>query len=879
MGGNRRSDRVVASRVLLPVLCIAVFAALALLLAPHASIRTDRSSPASRSVMFAATAPLSSPAPPTAPAPVPILLPASSSASSPAEVPASSPAPTLTPALASAYPNLIDNGSLEAYYPVTRPRLWHFDPDMLFLWDEFSRGPGDRSLFIDASRIVDLIALHESGADRPLSDGSAPRQPQPRIAADTAPHSNAPSNPSPLPLSPLNIEPPGPRAVLRYSLPSLRPGASYLLSLWLARDRNIDGIYPTAVLGGRTTRLSDFWASGRWQKISLVVTLPRLLPPDQSTLELRIPAGDYRLWIDDLVLRRIEARADIASEQAAPTESAAAAAGPPSTSPGLSRRLLRWTIPSTDRLLDIRIVLSRDRYGRIDARELWTNNAANEDARVPIAKTIYDPLQTTQSPKDEKKDDPSADGVDTFAIPLDALQDFLTAIPAELPATSPARQAGESQPGSHSPSSCSGRWFARVEVYQYRTKLTESNPVSFKLSRQQADGPARASQNESAANAPAANARNGYDALLGSFPIGIYGASLDDFPALREAGFDAVYFSARDAATLTRALSEASRLGLALLTSPPSTAQAALFPSAPAYFYLADEPEGRSVSPKILYKSRAALRRLGLAQPGAIALCRSWRATDYASAVDVFMADPYPIPFEPLAWLSECLDEINRAIAGDSAKRVWAVIQAFPWGIASPQVAPDAGRAPTPAELKALVRLALLHGTDGLFFYALQSGSYRLRDDKPLWQAVKEAIAEARRLKPILDGPDFYDGAARTANYATVATVGPVSIGAASAAGPVLDCPDLDAYGLPAVHFVIKRSPAGTIGTAGASAVDTAAGPGAAPGAVQGTPLVFALNTLDRPVRASLRLPGQATPLTFSLGPHEFVEIARELSR
>lgn len=657
--------------------------------------------------------------------------------------------------------NLIDDGGFEG-----DPRSFPFlprpgDPGGLFLQDEFSRGPGEYSLFIDASRIDGIPA--DGGGDPAI---------------------------------------PAPQAVLRRPLPGLSPGAAYLLSFWIARDRNIDGVYPTAVLGGRAFRLSDFWTAGRWQKISLIAVLPRLLPPDLRVLEIRIPAGDYRLWIDDLVLRRI-----------APDLRAVR------TTPG--GRALEWTVPSSDRLFDFRLVLSRGSGRRAEAFSLWTDNAAGDDwsrpppgwaaAGIPespaakfaaarVEKTVFDPVGTIQRPWDEKKDDPSASGLDRFRVRLEDLA-------ASLPP---------------------GRWRARIEAYQYRTLLASSAAVPLVIPDGRTAGPTAARPREAPPDAPE-SAAAAADSLLDFFPVGIYGARPEDFAALAEAGFDAAVFTAPGEAALVAAAAEADRAGLRLMISPPAKASV---PDKAAWFYLADEPEGRSVSPKLLRAKQDALRRLGLVRPGAIALCRSWRIPDYAPAADIFMSDPYPVPFEPLSWLSECLDEIGRTVAGDPAKRVWAVIQAFGWSV-HPQVA--GGRPPTPAELKTLVRLALLHGADGLFFFTLRGGNYRLQDDPPLWQAVQEAAAEARRLKPLFDAPDLFPGSAAPDPDGT----------SPSPETPVLDCLERDAYGLPVVHFAVKRPP-------------------------DGPPVLLALNTVDRPVRASLRPPGLAAPVSIVLEPLEF---------
>lgn len=777
-------------------------------------------------------------------------LPAAPPANTPKSHPSSAVIPPTSPTPQSAPPfsNLIDNGDFESYYPQSRPRLWRLDPETLFLWDEFSRGPGDRSLFIDAS------LLGQPGA-RLFEDNRAA----------SAERANATDKNKEF------IQPPA--ATLRYPLPALQPGASYILSLWLARDHNIDGVYPTVSLGGQSYRLSDFWTSGRWQRISLAISLPRMLPPGERRLELSIPPGDYRLWIDDIVLRRIEPLARTREEKAGKwaTVKREEATGrdldhsdqgeapqndrggtPEGKAGGAGGNTLSWRLPSTDRLLDIRLVFSRDRYGRRDRREVRTNNAGVTSAErsqaagsvgdtqmaattlsdnsvvseskenaapgfvraVALRKAITDPLPPIQRPIDQKQFDPSAAGVDDFSLPLDSLD-------------------------------LAGRWFARVEVYQHRKLLAQSKALPFKIRGSKADlAASRTAPNGSpglppeTGDAPAAVTPP--PSLLDSFPIGIYGARPEDFAALRDAGFNAAHVSVRDPAALSRALADASRYGLTLLISPPPASWLTLPPSspssppspsplasrlasAPVYFYLADEPEGRSVSPKLLFLSRASLRRLGFPQPGAIALLRSWRAPDYASAVDIFMSDPYPVPFEPLSWMAECLDEIGRTVAGDPAKRVWAVIQAFPWGAAHPKIDPQLGRVPVPAEIRALVRLALLHGADGLFFYSLKSGDFSLRQNAALWDAVKEAIAEARILKPLLDAP-------------------------ALSPAPTIYCPAKDAYGLSAVHF---------------KAVRPSSGP----------PLLLALNTLDRPVQAAIHLPGRREPVPFALEPLGFDKI------
>ena len=46
----------------------------------------------------------------------------------------------------------------------------------------------------------------------------------------------------------------------------------------------------------------------------------------------------------------------------------------------------------------------------------------------------------------------------------------------------------------------------------------------------------------------------------------------------------------------------------------------------------------------------------------------------YRCAADIFLMDQYPLPSQPLTWLSDSLDQA-RSLAGED--RVWAVVQAF----------------------------------------------------------------------------------------------------------------------------------------------------------------------------------------------------------
>jgi len=229
---------------------------------------------------------------------------------------------------------------------------------------------------------------------------------------------------------------------------------------------------------------------------------------------------------------------------------------------------------------------------------------------------------------------------------------------------------------------------------------------------------------------------------------------------------------------------------------------------------LEDEPEGRSISPKAVFNRRAALLEQGFLQPGAIFLNRSWRTEDYAASTEIIMADPYPVPFEPLSWLSSSLDEVRAVVSGDPAKKTWAVIQAFGWNYGSDEVrATGQGRDPTGQEVRALTYLALAHRAQGLFYYVYRTGDYFIKEKADLWQGLKTTVAEIKHIMPLILAP-------------------------AAKLGYKSESDRSDASGIPAVHSILK---------------ELGPGPGKVQSGFEPSPgfYLISINTLNEPVRAA----------------------------
>ncbi len=178
----------------------------------------------------------------------------------------------------------------------------------------------------------------------------------------------------------------------------------------------------------------------------------------------------------------------------------------------------------------------------------------------------------------------------------------------------------------------------------------------------------------------------------------------------------------------------------------------------------------RGYSPLAVTTLYDALVRMSPSKPVIQPLASPSLAQHYTQAADILVAWSLPVPHSPLRALGEMID-ILREAGGDS-KPVWAIIQAQGGGAFQDEPTGPAavGRAPTPAEMEALVYLALLRGADGLMWYSYKPPGKDARSSLPqadpeLWAAMAALNMRLRWLTPVLlDGtrealPAAADGA------------------------------------------------------------------------------------------------------------------------
>lgn len=241
------------------------------------------------------------------------------------------------------------------------------------------------------------------------------------------------------------------------------------------------------------------------------------------------------------------------------------------------------------------------------------------------------------------------------------------------------------------------------------------------------------------------------------YPIGIYAVrQTNDLAVVRAAGFNVVTGPANRAY-----LDAAQRQGLKVF-APPGTSAGPKFNAAAARaavrafdrhpalwaWYVVDEPDLHWIPPRSVRHAHAVLKRAGARKPTALVLFHGGSALHYAHLTDVLLIDRYPIPWLPLANFGQHLRQARLAAGADQP--VVAIIQAFDWDYFRELLAaPGQMRPPTYEELRCMTYLALVLRAHGLFYYAFDSGGWKMREQPETWEALRAVVGEVNERLPL----------------------------------------------------------------------------------------------------------------------------------
>jgi len=113
--------------------------------------------------------------------------------------------------------------------------------------------------------------------------------------------------------------------------------------------------------------------------------------------------------------------------------------------------------------------------------------------------------------------------------------------------------------------------------------------------------------------------------------------------------------------------------------------------------------------------------------------------------IDVSAPYLYPVPYQPIRSVGDAVGRASQASQGK--KPLLPILQIFAWT--------PADRYPTPAELKCMVYLSLIHGARGIGYYSYNHVTGRkgvtFAEAQPeIWNSLKPVNAELARIGPFL---------------------------------------------------------------------------------------------------------------------------------
>ncbi len=223
------------------------------------------------------------------------------------------------------------------------------------------------------------------------------------------------------------------------------------------------------------------------------------------------------------------------------------------------------------------------------------------------------------------------------------------------------------------------------------------------------------------------------------FPIGVFGADMDYLEQIKSLSLNTALISGCGE-ELERKVKKCHELGLKCVVSVPTDPdRLPVFLNRIAKyaflrdlsFYVNDEPGIHSFPINTANDINRLIKERFPGVATCMAVVRPQVCRDYVEASDFFMMDQYPIPYMPMTWLSDCMDQTRKDVGPG---RLASVIQAFggrKWA--------DMGwpRMPTWQEMDCLAFLSVVHGSRGIFFYTFKEMAKTEDGEKRLGRVVK----------------------------------------------------------------------------------------------------------------------------------------------
>ena len=158
-------------------------------------------------------------------------------------------------------------------------------------------------------------------------------------------------------------------------------------------------------------------------------------------------------------------------------------------------------------------------------------------------------------------------------------------------------------------------------------------------------------------------------------------------------------------------------------------------------WYIADEPNGFKIPPESLEEIYRLVRETDPWHPVSIVFMAPFLSSKkYANALDIVMADPYPVPDYPVGLTGDVSGQLKSEFSGK--KPVWMVLQAFGGG-------EWWWREPTLQEIRSMTWQSLIRGATGIQYFVRQGQNY-FPKSVATWNECGRIAMEVAELTPWL---------------------------------------------------------------------------------------------------------------------------------
>ena len=158
-------------------------------------------------------------------------------------------------------------------------------------------------------------------------------------------------------------------------------------------------------------------------------------------------------------------------------------------------------------------------------------------------------------------------------------------------------------------------------------------------------------------------------------------------------------------------------------------------------WYISDEPNGNIITPEQLEEIYRTVKENDPWHPVSIVFMAPFMSSKkYADALDIVMADPYPIPNLPVTIVGETAGQLKTEFKGK--RPFWIVPQAFGGGELW-------SREPTIQEIRSMTWQAIINGATGIQYFVRQGLNY-FPKSSATWSECGRISVEVAELTPWL---------------------------------------------------------------------------------------------------------------------------------